>query len=331
MLFPRFPPGLGTAFWLAASLISLVELAMHSDQVVHQYRAVFAAGRAMDKIIHIEKQPPKILFIGNSRVDNGIDPKTVARIMSLNHDAGFNLGVPGANLLIYHGMLSRLAQKELLGDAGITTVVIGLDESALQADDSLGYTAFLADRRTLLDDKHYKAWLETWIRLWAYSGNLRQLHEPEKLIRFIQASVSEIEPVGGGAAQHLGYRAGFEGGQNKAQIERQEAGTRQPPDDNVLPYLWRTVELLKQHGVKVYITFLPLLNREPLYLDNALPEAQPYRDVLAGLKARGVQILEPALEQFAAEDFVNAGHLNNRGAQRYSAALGRQLSKVTAH
>ncbi len=304
---------------------------MHSDQVLHQYRAVFAAGRAMDKVLYVEKSTPKILILGNSRVDNGIDPKTVTRSMRLGikTENAFNLGIPGANLVIFHGLVSRLGNQGLLGGDRIQSVVIGLDESALQADDSLGYSTFFADRSALLNAAQYQTWLGTWIRLWAYSGNLRQLHEPEKLIRFMEASVSEIEPVGGGAAEHLGYRAGFEGGQNLAQIQRQEAGSRQPPDNDVLPYLWLTVDLLKQHGVRVYVTFLPLLNRKPLYLDEKTPESTPYTNVLSALKARGVNVLAVPLEQFTQDDFINAGHLNDRGAQRFSAELGHLMATTT--
>jgi hypothetical protein len=326
MFFPRFPPGLGAAFWTAAVVLLLVEAAMHSDRVVHQYRAVFAAGRAMDKIIYVEKQPPKILFLGNSRVDNGIDPKTAAQAMGLKPDSGFNLGVPGANLVIYHGMITRLAQQGLLGATGIRSVVIGLDESALQTDDSLGYSVFLADRSALLNAAQYRTWLGTWTRLWAYSGNLRQLHEPEKLLRFASASVSEIEPVGGGAALHLGYRAGFGGGQNQAQVQVQEAGSRQPPDNEVLPFLWLTIDLLKKNGAQVYVTFLPMLNRKPLFLDENLPEALPYRNVLSELKTRGVEVLMQPMEPYTPADFINVGHLNDHGAQRFSAELGRQLA-----
>lgn len=326
MYFPRIPPGLGAAFWVAAALILLVEAVMHSDRVIHQYRSVFAAGRAMDKVLYVEKAVPRILILGNSRVDNGIDPKAVTRVMGLDPASAFNLGIPGANLVIYHGLLTRLGQKGLLGEAGIRSVVLGLDESALQADDSLGYSVFFAERNTLLEEAHYQTWLGTWARLWAYSGNLRQLHEPEKLLRFIKATVSEIEPVGGGAAEYLGYRAGFEGGQNLAQSQRQEAGSRLPPDDDVLPFLWLTVDLLKQHGVEAYVTFLPLLNRKSLYLDEGAPEALPYRKLRAALQERGVRVLEMPLEQFTPEDFINAGHLNDRGAQRFSAELGHMLA-----
>lgn len=311
---------------MTAAVILLVEAAMHSDRVVHQYRAVFAAGRAMDKIIYVEKQPPQILFLGNSRVDNGIDPKTATQAMGSNPDSGFNLGVPGANLVIYHGMLTRFAQQGLLGATGIRSVVIGLDESALQTDDSLGYSVFLADRSALLNAAQYRTWLGTWARLWAYSGNLRQLHEPEKLLRLVSASVSEIEPVGGGAAQHLGYRAGFGGGQNQAQVQVQEAGSRQPPDNDVLPYLWLTIDLLKKNGVQVYVTFLPMLNRKPLYLDEDLPEALPYRNVLSALKTRGVEVMAQPMKSFTHADFINVGHLNDHGAQRFSTELGRQLA-----
>lgn len=279
----------------------------------------------MDKVFYVESHPPAVLFLGNSRVDNGIDPKTVAKALGLAPNASFNLGIPGANLIIYHGLLTRFSQQGILGNSGIRAVVIGLDESALQTDDSLGYSTFFADRNALLNTAHYPAWLGTNVRLWSYSANLRQLHEPEKLLRFIQASVSKIEPVGGGAAQHLGYRAGFGEAQNQAQLQRQDAGSRQPPDNQVMPFLWLTVDLLKKHGVQTYVTFLPLLNRKSLYLDDDLPEAVPYKNVLNGLRAQGVGVLTQPMGSFTPDDFVNAGHLNDRGAQHFSAELGQRL------
>jgi hypothetical protein len=325
MYIPRLPPGLSPAFWLAALILLLVEATLHSDDIVHRYRSVFAVGRAMDKILFVERQPPTLLFLGNSRVDNGIDPRTVGRFLRLPEAAAFNLGVPGANAVILHGILARLDRAGLLGGKNIDKVVIGLDESTMQADDSLGYGLFVADRSQLWRDGWYRTWLASWLRLWGYSDNLRQLREPEKSLRFLEASIHVVEPVGGGAAQFRGYRAGFEGGQNREQIQRQEAGTRAPPDPVVLAAFWRALDLLRDRKVQAAVVFMPMLNRQPLYLQERPVEARPYRAILDELHARGVPVITRPLADLAAEEFINPGHLNDRGAQRFSKGLAESL------
>jgi len=74
----KIPPGLGKSFWVAALIILCVELALHSESIMHRYRSVFAVGRAIDKLHYVERHPPRLLFIGNSRIDNGIDPRAIS-------------------------------------------------------------------------------------------------------------------------------------------------------------------------------------------------------------------------------------------------------------
>lgn len=320
----RLPPGLGGAFWLALLLVGLVELAMHSEGIIHKYRAVFALGRAYDKIHHIERNPPQVLFVGNSRTDNGIDPHTVSRSRPDNSLRSFNLGLPGANAIVYHGEIKRLDERGLLGKAAIHTVVLGLDESALQEDNSLGYVGFLADRAALWESGRYLDWLGSHVRLWSYSANLRQLREPEKLLRFVEASSHEVDPVGGSASTYQGYRAGFWAAQNEGQVVRQETAAQHPPSLEIVDFLWQTIDILQSRGVHVFVTILPLRDRASAFVD-ASPAAEPYRTLLARLRQRGVIVLQTP-GGFSPSEFVNAGHLNDRGAQRYSAEIGRQLA-----
>lgn len=320
----RLPPGLGGAFWLAVLLTALVELALHSETVMFQYRAVFAVGRAYDKLFEVERRPPHVLFIGNSRTDNGIDPRTVDRVWSRPPLPSFNLGLPGANAIVYHGEIRRLDARGLLGKPAIRTVVLGLDESALQEDNSLGYVSFLADRRALWAAGRYRDWLGSCLRLWSYSGNLRQLREPDKALRFVEASVRPLDPVGGAAATYSGYRAGFGAAQNAGQVAQQESAALHPPAPVVERFLWQAIDLLQSRGVRVFVTLPPLRDRLSAFVDPR-PEAAPYRALLARLQQRGVIVL-PTPTGFGPDDFINAGHLNDRGAQRYSAELGHQLA-----
>jgi hypothetical protein len=322
----RLPPGLGGAFWLALLWVGAVELSLHSEAVVHRYRSVFALGRAYDKLHYVERNPPAILFVGNSRADNGIDPRTVSRAWPEGARQGFNLGVPGANALIYHGALQRLDARGLLGGRAIRTVVLALDENSFQEDNSLGYIGFLADRDALFAAGRYQDWLGSYLRLWAYSDNLRQLREPEKALRFIQASLRPLDPIGGGAATYRGYRAGFRGTQNAAQERRQERTAQRPPAAEVETFLWRAIALLQARGVRVLVTIPPLRDRTSAFFDPS-PAAAPYRQLRTRLQQQGVTVL-PAVSGYAPAEFINAGHLNDRGAQRFSAALGRQLAAL---
>jgi len=318
--------GVGRSFWFAVLIILCVELALHSEFVMQRYRSVFAVGRAMDKLHYVESHPPGVLFMGNSRVDNGIDPRVVSLALGQPVTYSFNLGLPGANLLIWHGMVVRLERQGLLGAKGVHTVVLGLDESALQEDNSLGYVGFFADRAALWASGRYQDWLGSYLRLWSYSANLRQLREPEKVLRFIEASKQQLDPVGGAAAAHFGYRAGFGAAQNQAQTVRQEDAAQQPPAPAVVDFLWRTVDLLQSQGVRVFVTIPPLRDRDSAFFKPGTTAA-PYRTLLTHLQQRGVTLL-PAPTGYVPADFINAGHLNNAGAQRYSADVGRQLAAL---
>src|SRR5574340_237378 len=243
------------------------------------YRAVFAQGRAYDKLCEVERRPPQILFVGNSRTDNGIDPRAVERSGPDRFLRGFNLGLPGANAIVYHGEIRRLDDRGRLGN---------------------------------------------FLRLWSYSGNLRQLREPDKALRFVEASARPLDPVGGAAAAHRGYRVGFGAAQNAGQVAQQESAAVHPPAPSVERFLWRAIDRLQSRGVRVFVTLPPLRDRPSVFVD-ARPEAAPYRALLGRLQQRGVIVL-PTPTGFGPDAFINAGHLNDRGAQRYSAELGRQLA-----
>ena len=317
-------------FAFALLLLGLAEAYLHTDDFLHRYRSVFAVGRAMDKVRYVEAHPPNTLIVGNSRVDNAFDPATLqANWPGMSPGDVFNLGMPGADARTLYGVLVRLADKGLLGNGRITRVVIGLDESFLQAGDLLGYGVFFADRTALLDQGEYLDLLRSMARLWGYSDNLKELREPARLQRFAYASWQDLEPVGGGAGAHLGYRAGFGELQDAAQAATQEAGSKEPPDARLLAYFGRCLDLLAAKGVSVAVVFPPLLNREVLYVSSGDPAALPYKDLAGQLKERGIPLITLDSGGIRRPDeFVNAGHLNDRGAQRFSRLLADQLAHL---
>ena len=322
----RDRPGLGLVF--ALLLLAAVEAVLHTDAFLLRYRAVFAAGRAMDKVRYLESNPPTLLIVGNSRVDNGFDPRALAeRLHVAQSNSVFNLGLPGSDTRTLFGLLTRLDRKKLLGPGEIEFVVIGLDEGYLQPADSLGYEVFFADRTAMARHGEFGDLARSLLRIWGFSDNLKELREPAKFERFVQASRRSVEPVGGGAAEFAGYRAGFGGMQDAAQMGVQEVGSKQPPDLARIDYLNRSIQLLRHRGVRIAFVYPPLLNRDLLYVAPGDPAARPYLDIDRDLRDRGYPViaLEPGMRRDPAE-FVNAGHLNDRGAKRYSALLADELA-----
>lgn len=322
---PTGTPGRGLLF--AVLLLSLVELWLHTDAFLLKFRSVFAAGRAMDKVVHVEANRPELLILGNSRADNGFDPRTVQHAFGRNWARGaFNLGLPGADARVIAGLVARLDRAGSFAPGGIRYVVLSLDESLVQSVDTLGQDVFFVSPSVLWSEGQYADALRAAFRLFGFADNLRQLREPAVLQRFVRAMHDDVEPVGGGAARHLGYRAGFGGLQDQHSARLQEAGSMSAPSEVNVRQLWLMLDLLAERGVRAVVVYPPLLHREVLYLAPTGPQAAPYLTIASELRRRGIPLiaLDHGLPRDPAE-FVNAGHLNDRGAQRYSLLLGEAL------
>lgn len=319
-------PACGALF--AVFLLLLTEISLHTDTFLFKYRSVFAAGRLMDKLEAVNTLPVNLLALGNSRTDNGIDPIVIKQT---THDNAFNLGVPGANAAVLYAIVLRLKNQGLLGPNRIAKVLIGLDESIFDAEDSLGYRVFFADRFTLLGNGEYRAWLSTVFRLLGYGPQIKELREPEKLLQFVRASYQEIQPIGGSAILNYGYRPGErEKFQNDQQLLLQEAGTMKAPDPIIEGYLWKIIDLLKEQKVDITVFFPPLLNRDVLFLNPENPKSIPYIAISKKLQSMEIPILKPSQNvKFDVSEFANAGHLNKKGATRFSKMLGEWLLEIT--
>ena len=316
---------------MAALLVLAAELGLHSDAFLERYRSVFAAGRAFDKTRYAETRCPSLLVLGNSRADNGFDPRTIRNALDFRVEReAFNLGVPGADTRVLAGIVDRIDSAGCLRDGGVRYAVLSLDEALVQKIDTLGQEVFLANRRQMWSDGQYHDALRTIVRLYGYSTNLRQLREPASLQRFASATLHDTDPVGGAAAQHLGYRAGTGSLQDMQSALKQDAGSLAPPDPVNLRHLWRMLDLFEARGVRVAVVFPPLLNRELLYVSASSSEAAPYRAIVDKLRRRQLPLitLDVTPPPRDLSDFVNVGHLNERGAQRYSRLLGQKLNRV---
>ncbi len=319
------PPGAGLL--VALLLLCAVEVWLHTDSFLLTFRSVFAAGRAMDKVVYAEQHRPGLLILGNSRADNAFDPRTVLSHFDAALAGGaFNLGLPGADMRVLSGIVERLDRSAAFDIGGTRIVLVVLDESLVQAIDTLGQDVFFAGTRRLWSEGQFHDAFRATLRLYGYADNFRQLREPAVFQRFVSALRADVPPVGGAAAEHLGYRAGVGALQHEAAARQQEAGSTGPPSDVNLRRLWRTLDLLAARGVEVLVVHPPLLNREVLYLMPEHPAAGPYLAIARELERRGIPriALDPGARRDP-QEFVNAGHLNDRGAQRFSALLGQAL------
>jgi len=212
------------------------------------------------------------------------------------------------------GIVERLDRAGVFGGSGTRIVLLSLDEGLLQAIDTLGQDVFFAGTRRLWDQGQFHDAFRATLRLYGYADNLRRLREPALLQRFVEALHTDVDPVGGAAAAHLGHRAGVGALQDDAAARRQEAGSTAPPSDVNVRHLWWTLDLLAARGVQVVVVHPPLLNRQVLYLAPDRAEAAPYLAIAGELDRRGLPriALEPGVPRDPKE-FVNAGHLNDRG------------------
>lgn len=321
--------GLGAIF--AVFLIFSVELWLHTDHFLFKYRSVFAAGRAIDKILYVEEHIPSMLILGNSRVDNGFDPRILKKsILRKNFSSIFNLGIPGANARVFYNLFRRFEAKGILEGKGIRNVILGLDEAFLQNEDSLGYSVFIADSKSMFINKEYSDLLKSYFRLWGFSGNLKNLREPAKLIRFAQSSFQNIEPIGGGADKYLGYRAGISGQfQNTEQISIQESKYDKKPNDLVVKYFWKLLNLMEKNNISVTIVYPPLQNRKLLFLVEENLRSKPYIQIYKKIDKKGItQISFSTHHQKFPNVFANPGHLNDIGAKQFTKILANKLNRI---
>ena len=316
----RRVPFLGTL--IAALLLVGVEAILHADAFLYRYRSVFAAGRAMDKLLALEARPATVLAVGNSHVDNGFSPAVFVREAGLS---AFNLGLPGAEACNIEGVIGRLADRQLFGKGRIEQVLFGLDDLYFRRVGGLGYEVFFDEPGRLLEQGRYLDWLRSKIRLWGYADSLRSLQEPAKLVGFAKATVGQVESWGGNARDTAGFRAADAfANQDDAQLRVPTA--QEPPDAQVLECFRATVERLQRAGVEVSVFFLPTLRGANAFSGSA---AGAFGALKAELAAQGVRLLEiDSTDLVAAEYFANPGHLNQRGAALFTQRLSARLASA---
>lgn len=314
---------------IAVVLLGAVESCLHADWFLYRYRSVFAAGRAMDKLLALERGPPSVLAVGNSRVDNGFHPRIFKDRTGLK---AFNLGLPGAEACNVEGVLERLSTHGAFGKGRIEAVLFGLDEAYFQRTGGLGYEVFFDLPARLLEQGRYVDWLRSRIRLWGYTDSLRTLQEPAKLVRFAEASVRSVESWGGNARDTSGFRAADEvTNQDAAQIRAQDRARHRPPNPELVQCFKGSLDRLLGQGVKVAVFPTPSLLGPNPFAGEAGGAASPYARLKQDLAARGIEFLEPEVgDLLQGSYFANPGHLNREGATRFTTRLASALVPAAA-
>ena len=302
-----------------------VELYLHNDDFLHRYRSVFAVGRAADKITHVVKTQPTIVFMGNSRVDNGIVPEVMSSSLGLNRGEVFNLGIPGQNTRVFSGVVHELEHRGTLSAGQLQCVMIGLDASFFNPKDNLNYSVFFADRWEMAAAGEYHDLFSSVLRLRGFSPNLKGLREPARMQDFLVATLTDREPWGGSVQNNLGFRAKHEG---MSLVESNKVSVQEVPealDIQARTYLLNALDHLLEHGISVGVFFTPQYRRSNEF-EWSGPGNDTYRQLLADIKTRGVALIHVAdMDTYAADLYSNPGHLNNEGALRYSTALAQVM------
>jgi hypothetical protein len=302
-----------------------VELYLHNDDFLHRYRSVFAVGRAADKIDHVVKMQPTIVFMGNSRVDNGIAPGVVSSTLNLHRGEVFNLGIPGQNTLVLAGVVRNLERRGVLSSVQLRYVMIGLDASLFSLEDDLNYSVFLADRWEMATAGEYRDLFSSVFRLWGFSLNLKGLREPARMQDFIAATLTDREPWGGSVLENLGYRSNQE---RLTPVQRnmlQDQGAPAALNFRARTYLLTAIDQLLARGICVGVFFTPRYSRINEF-ERSGPDHDSYKQLLADMQARDVALFHVAdMNAYGADLFSDPGHLNEDGARRYSTALATAM------
>ena len=302
-----------------------IELYLHNDDFLHRYRSVFAVGRAADKITHVVKMQPNIVFMGNSRVDNGIAPEVVTSTLEMNQGEVFNLGIPGQNTRVLSGVVRELERRGALSAVQLQCVMIGLDATLFYPVDDLNYSVFFADRWEMAAAGEYRDLLSSVFRLWGFSPNLKGLREPARIKDFITATLIDRDPWGGSVRDNLGFRAKQE---RLTPAQGNKVPDQETPvalDTQARAYLLTALDRLLAHGISVGVFFTPQYRRSNEF-ERIGSDNDTYRQLLADLQSRGVALIHVTdMGTYGADLFSNPGHLNEEGARRYSAALAQTM------
>jgi len=268
---------------------------------------------------------PAIVFMGNSRVDNGISPEVVSSTLNMNQGEVFNLGIPGQNTRVLSGVVRELEHRGALSAVQLQCVMIGLDATLFYPVDSLNYSIFLADRWEMAAAGEYRDLFSSVFRLWGFSPNLKGLREPARIQGFIAATLTDREPWGGSVRDNLGFRAKQER-LTSAQIKAvPDQGTPETLDIQARAYLLAAIDRLVARGISVGVFFTPQYRRSNGF-EWSGSDNDTYRQLLADIQTRGVALVHVAdMDTYGADLFANPGHLNEEGARRYSTALAQAM------
>lgn len=316
----------GKGLLVAAALLLALEICLHMTPWMQRYRAVFASGRLIDKLMYVSEVSPQLIVIGNSRIDNGIDPTVIAAELSIARQEVFNLGIPGANTRVIQGATHWLLERNSLSNSH---VLLGLDPSLFSLNEELGYSVFVLDKSQAWQLGDYAAWRDSWFRLWGFANNLKGLREPQKMIQWFQASTGELAAWGGELNTNQGFRA-KQGVLSEAQQQAVSSELATTPlDVTAYQYFISAIKEWRDHDVAISV-FFPVVfaNGEVISVQQGFTEFD-FKRLKTDLSRLGVRFLNsPKAASYGAEDFFNPGHLNVTGAEKYSQWLAQEYETL---
>lgn len=107
----------GAGLLVALLLLGAVECWLHTDSFLLKFRSVFAAGRAMDKVVYVKHHRPELLILGNSRADNSFRPGRCWRMSNLSWNVEHSASAfRGPICGVLSGIVERLDHAAVFGE-----------------------------------------------------------------------------------------------------------------------------------------------------------------------------------------------------------------------
>lgn len=308
--------------------------------------ASYELNHAAEKILLYQDQPaPDILFLGSSRVENGLDPaiieQTIAEQTGVRPRA-LNLGMPNSSLQLSYLVLKNIIQN----NKKPSVIVYGLAELELDnpAPDDNYYkeiTTNIPNSEVLFrpDDLGRYGGNQLEQQANFMFGQLVPLFRDQKLIlkalniQFNSENINHANYERDAAVPSNGFLAinqtlSHPETETNAGIYKEQLPAFQPSNTD-LGFLRDFLKLAKDRGIKVVLVNMPVSAvHQAFWNDDARLKA--YRDTVQNLaRENEVPLLDVYRddELLAPESFYDTNHLNSQGATILSQKLARDYLK----
>ncbi len=264
-----------------------------------------------------------MLIFGDSHVADAIDPRTL-RLYGME---AYNLGVYHASPYeIYHLAASALRRMKVMPKyvvLGTNPIMfmrklrIGKYTPLIIRDDFIDYSSLVINS----EDGHS-------IRTLFYSAQEKYLlqYMLKKVIGIKYHPTREIQSINNGHLEFYNQMPGvsWDGGAEEADLSR--ANPLQ------IEFFVKTIDFLQNHNIKVLVVNLPLWQEREKKLRGTGGLGE-FEQILSRIcKEKGVYLVNPnhelATGVLKKEDYLNAEHLNYKGAVKFSHELAVQIDML---